>query len=106
LHRHCFETLQHASRIIGGWIGFYNHQLPHQALGVVSPAKVYALAAQTVQIALGQRELYSQQWSRLIGDLLRLSGGRSARCRVEVHSLGVELASSDLTCGSVFRWAP
>ena len=23
-HRHRFETLQHASRVIGDWIGFYN----------------------------------------------------------------------------------
>ena len=30
VHRHQFENLQHASRVIGDWIGFYNHQRPHQ----------------------------------------------------------------------------
>jgi hypothetical protein len=26
IHRHRFETLQHASRVIGDWIQFYKHQ--------------------------------------------------------------------------------
>ncbi|HBP30905.1 MAG TPA: IS3 family transposase [Advenella kashmirensis] len=29
VHRHRFETLQHASRVIGDWIRFYNHRRPH-----------------------------------------------------------------------------
>jgi putative transposase len=37
--------LQHASRIIGDWIGFYNHRRPHQALGMKTPAEAFALAA-------------------------------------------------------------
>ena len=45
VHRHRFETLQHASRVIGDWIGFYNHQRPQQALGMRTPTEVYALAA-------------------------------------------------------------
>lgn len=45
VHRHRFETLQHANRVIGDWIGFYNHQRPHQALGMKTPAEAYALAA-------------------------------------------------------------
>jgi len=45
VHRHRFETLQHASRVIGDWIGFYNHQRPHQALKMRTPAEAYALAA-------------------------------------------------------------
>ena len=45
VHRHRFETLQHASRIIGDWIGFYNTQRPHQALGMKTPAEAFALAA-------------------------------------------------------------
>ena len=45
VHRHRFESLQHASRVIGDWIGFYNHQRPHQALGMKTPAEAYALAA-------------------------------------------------------------
>lgn len=45
VHRHRFETLQHASRVIGDWIGFYNNQRPHQALGMKTPAEAYALAA-------------------------------------------------------------
>jgi len=45
VHRHRFDTMQHASRVIGGWIRFYNHQRPQQALGMRTPAEVYALAA-------------------------------------------------------------
>ncbi len=45
VHRHRFESLQHASRVIGDWIGFYNHQRPHQALNMRTPAEAYALAA-------------------------------------------------------------
>ena len=45
VHRLRFESLHHASRAIGDWIGFYNHQWPHQALGMRTPAEVYALAA-------------------------------------------------------------
>lgn len=44
-HRHRFETLQHASRVIGDWIQFYNTRRPHQALGMKTPAQAYALAA-------------------------------------------------------------
>jgi len=45
VHRHRFETLQHASRVIGDWIRFYNTRRPHQALGMKTPAEAYALAA-------------------------------------------------------------
>ena len=45
VHRHRFETLQHASRVIGDWIGFYHNQRPHQALGMKTPAEAYALTA-------------------------------------------------------------
>jgi putative transposase len=45
VHRHRFETLQHASRVIGDWIGFYNTRRPHQALGMKTPTEAYALAA-------------------------------------------------------------
>ena len=44
-HRHRFETLQHASRVIGDWIQFYNHKRPHQALKMQTPAAAFALAA-------------------------------------------------------------
>jgi len=44
-HRHRFESLQHASRTIGDWIGFYNNRRPHQALGMKTPAEAFALAA-------------------------------------------------------------
>lgn len=44
-HRHRFESHQHASRVISDWIQFYNHRRPHQALGMKTPAEVYALAA-------------------------------------------------------------
>jgi len=45
VHRHRFETLQHASRVIGDWIGFYNTERPHQSLGMKTPAEAFALAA-------------------------------------------------------------
>jgi len=35
----------HARRVIGDWIGFDNHHRPHLALGMRTPAEVYALAA-------------------------------------------------------------
>ncbi len=44
-HRHRFETLQHASPVIGDWIRFYNHRRPHQALNMKTPAQAFALAA-------------------------------------------------------------
>ncbi len=45
VHRYRFESLQHASRVIGDWISFYNHQRPHLALNMRTPAEAYALAA-------------------------------------------------------------
>lgn len=45
VHRHRFESVQHASRIIADWILFYNTQRPHQALKMKTPAEAYALAA-------------------------------------------------------------
>ena len=45
VHRHRFESLQHASRVIADWIGFYNNQRPHQALKMRTPAEAFALAA-------------------------------------------------------------
>ena len=45
VHRHRFETQQHASRVIGEWFRFYNTRRPHQALGMKTPAMAYALAA-------------------------------------------------------------
>ncbi|MCF7223768.1 IS3 family transposase [Marilutibacter chinensis] len=44
-HRHRFESQQHATRVVGDWIQFYNHRRPHQALGMKTPAEAYALAA-------------------------------------------------------------
>ncbi|WP_245746971.1 integrase core domain-containing protein [Paraburkholderia lycopersici] len=45
VHRHRFETLQHAGRAIADWIQFYNHRRPHQALKMKTPAEAFALAA-------------------------------------------------------------
>ncbi len=45
VHRHRFETLQHASRVIGDWINFYNNSRPHQSLGMKTPAEAFKLAA-------------------------------------------------------------
>jgi putative transposase len=45
VHRHRFETQQHAMRVTADWIQYYNHRRPHQALGKKTPAKAYVLAA-------------------------------------------------------------
>lgn len=45
IHRHRFESQQHASRVISDWIQFYNTRRPHQALGMKTPAEAYQLAA-------------------------------------------------------------
>lgn len=45
VHRHRFESLQHASRVIADWIHFYNHRRPQQALNMRTPAEALALAA-------------------------------------------------------------
>jgi putative transposase len=54
VHRHRFETQQHASRVNGEWIRFYNNRRPHQALGMKTPAMAYALAARPAQKPVGQ----------------------------------------------------
>lgn len=43
-HRYRFETIQHACRVIGDRISFYNRWRPHQALGMKAPAELFALA--------------------------------------------------------------
>lgn len=56
VHRQGFETLQHASRVIGDWIGFYNQRRPHQALKRQTPNQAFEnfeLAACPVQKPLG-----------------------------------------------------
>jgi putative transposase len=50
--RQGFESLQHASRTIGAWIGFDNNRRPHQALGMKTPAEAFPLAAWTEQVLL------------------------------------------------------
>ncbi|WP_150670954.1 integrase core domain-containing protein, partial [Pandoraea anhela] len=45
VHRHRFETLQHASRAIADWIQFYTYRRPHQAPKMKTPAEAFALAA-------------------------------------------------------------
>ena len=39
VHRHRFETRQHAMRVIDDWIPFYNHRRSHQALGMRHPPR-------------------------------------------------------------------
>ncbi len=45
--RYCprFESLQHASRVIGDWIGFYNHRRRHRVLAMRIPAEAFTIAA-------------------------------------------------------------
>jgi len=45
VHRHRFETQEHAMRVIADRIQFYKHRRPHQTLGMRTPAEAYALAA-------------------------------------------------------------
>ena len=45
VHRHRFESIQHAARAIGDWIQFYNTCRPHQALAMRTPAEAFRLAA-------------------------------------------------------------
>ena len=44
MHRHRFESQQHAMRVIGDWIQFYNSGRPHQALGMQAPDEAYRVA--------------------------------------------------------------
>ena len=53
VHRHHFESQQHAMRVISDWIQFYNFRRPRQALGMNTPAEAYALAAWLEQKPLG-----------------------------------------------------
>jgi putative transposase len=45
IHRHRFDSIQHAARVIGDWIGFYNKRRPHQAPAMRTPAEAFKLAA-------------------------------------------------------------
>lgn len=45
-HSHRFETQQHAMRVIGDWIDFYNHRRPHQALRMKTREAIIELARQ------------------------------------------------------------
>uniref|UniRef100_UPI0038999555 integrase core domain-containing protein n=1 Tax=Pseudooceanicola spongiae TaxID=2613965 RepID=UPI0038999555 len=45
VHRHRFESIQHASRVIGDWISFYKNRRPHQALAIRTPAEAFRGAA-------------------------------------------------------------
>lgn len=44
-HCHRFDSIQHANRVIGDWISFYNHRRPHQALAMRTPVEAFVLAA-------------------------------------------------------------
>jgi putative transposase len=39
VHRHRFETLQHACRVIADWLQFYNHRRPLRAMKLNTPAE-------------------------------------------------------------------
>lgn len=58
-HRHRLETPQHAGRVIGDRIRFYNSRRPHQALRMTAPAEAYALAASP-----GQKSLHHYNFAR------------------------------------------
>ncbi len=44
VHRQRFDSFQHATRAIGDWIQFYNHERPHQAQTMKTPAAALELA--------------------------------------------------------------
>lgn len=43
LHR--FTSIDEANRVLGRWVDWYNHERPHQALGMKTPREAYQLAA-------------------------------------------------------------
>ena len=43
VHRQRFETLQHASRVLGDWIGFCSQKRPHQALKMKTPNQAFEM---------------------------------------------------------------
>ncbi|WP_414898210.1 integrase core domain-containing protein [Rhodovulum sp. YEN HP10] len=45
VHRHRFESIQHAMRVIGDWLAFYNNRRPPKALAMRTPAEAFTLAA-------------------------------------------------------------
>lgn len=49
LHRHRFETLQHASRVISDWVSFYNIRRSHQALSMKTAAEAMNLRTGSVE---------------------------------------------------------
>jgi putative transposase len=42
VYQACLETVEDVARQLLGWIEHYNHQAPHSALGMQSPAEFYA----------------------------------------------------------------
>ena len=40
-HRHRFESIQHATRVIADWISVYNNRRPHQARAMRTPAEAF-----------------------------------------------------------------
>ncbi len=42
VYQACLETVEDVARQLLGWIEHYNHQAPHSALGMQSPAECYA----------------------------------------------------------------
>ena len=51
-----YATVAEAKAGIGSWIGFYNEERLHQALGYRTPAKVYAGTTGVVDMTLRPRQ--------------------------------------------------
>ena len=51
-----YQTPPEATRGIGGWVDFYNHRRPHQALDYRTPAEVYGLPKPLVEAGPGEKE--------------------------------------------------
>ncbi|WP_244193855.1 integrase core domain-containing protein [Bordetella genomosp. 12] len=57
VHRHRFETIQHASRVVGDWIRFYHHRRLHQGarhkdpgIGICISHLIWAGSAGSIQM--------------------------------------------------------
>ncbi|WP_336099476.1 integrase core domain-containing protein [Roseovarius sp. CH_XMU1461] len=65
VHRHRFESIQHAMRVIGDWITFYNNGRPHQTLAMRTPAEAFRLAAKPKPIPLGRYTSAAAQFHQI-----------------------------------------
>jgi transposase InsO family protein len=84
-----FATLEEAQRELNAWVESYNHERPHQGIGMVPPARRFALARPEVQEAvpdLGSLDDAKKRLTRRVG-----AGGRISLATHPYH-VGAYLA--------------